>query len=200
NADGSKMGKTAAGAVWLDSKRTSPYAFYQVLVRTSDADVGRYLRGLTFLERGRIEELDAVTASAPERREGQRALAWEVTSLVHGEFEADKARHAAEVLFTEAIAGLDEATLLEVFAEAPSSTQPRSVLEGEGWSLVDALADAGLYPSKGQARKALEGGGASVNNVKVADATRALTRDDLLHDRYIVLRKGKRDHHLLRLE
>ncbi len=198
DAQGRKLGKTESGTIWLDPARTSPYRFFQHLVRTADGEVGALLRALTLLPRSRIEELDAATAAHPERREAQRALAREVTVLVHGTTEAAKAEAAAGVLFSEEIAALDEATLLEVFAEAPSTDLPRSVLDGHGLALADALAEAGLRPSRSAARQTIEQGGAYVNNRREQDAERRLGPADLLHGRYVVLRKGKRDHHLLR--
>jgi len=192
---GAKMGKSeGATKVWLDPKRTSPYQFFQYWVRADDAQVGSYLRFFTFLERGRIDELDKATADHPERREAQQALAREVTSLVHGEAEATKAKHAAEVLFTEDVAGLDEATLLDVMSDAPASDVPR-----DGIALIDALVESGLAKSKSAARTAIEQGGAYVNNRREGDLDRRITVDDALHGRYVLLRRGKRDHHLLRL-
>ncbi|MDP9404926.1 MAG: tyrosine--tRNA ligase [Actinomycetota bacterium] len=197
---GGKLGKTEAGTIWLDSARTSPYRLHQYLLNTTDAQVGGLVRALTLLPRERIEELDVATAEHPERREAQRALAHAVVVQVHGEAEADRAAHAGAVLFSEDIAGLDEATLLDVVAEAPATTLPRSSLEDGGLPLVDALQMAALAPSKSAARRAIEQGGAYVNNRREGDGERRLTREDLLHDSYVVLRRGKRDHHLLRFE
>ncbi|HVM04715.1 MAG TPA: tyrosine--tRNA ligase [Acidimicrobiales bacterium] len=196
---GRKLGKTETGTVWLDAGRTSPYQLFQYLLNTPDDRVGPYLRALTLLPRERVEELDAVTAGHPERREGQRALAREVVTLVHGGAEAAAAERAGRALFGEEIAELDEASLLAVFAEAPSTVLPRSALEGEGLSLVEALAECGLTPSRSAARKAVEQGGAYVNNRRASGLDHRLTSADLLHDRYVVLRRGRRDHHLLRV-
>ena len=196
---GRKLGKTETGTIWLDAGRTSPYRLFQYLLNTPDDRVGPYLRALTLLPRERVEELDAVTAEHPERREGQRALAREVVVLVHGEPEAAAAERAGRALFGEEIAELDEASLLAVFAEAPSTALPRSALEGEGLSLVEALAECGLTPSRSAARKAVEQGGAYVNNRRATGLDHRLTSADLLHDRYVVLRRGRRDHHLLRI-
>ncbi|HUQ39912.1 MAG TPA: tyrosine--tRNA ligase [Acidimicrobiales bacterium] len=198
NAAGEKMGKSAGNAIWLDPARTSPYQLFQYLVRAEDAKVGSYVRAFTFLERERIEELDALTRDAPERREAQRVLAWEVTALVHGAAEADRATRAAAVLFTEEIASLDETTLLDVVAEAPSTDLGRTDLDGDGLSLVDALVATGLAPSKSAARTVISQGGAYVNNRREADPDRRLTTADALHGRYVVLRKGKQHQHLLR--
>ena len=192
---GGKMGKSEQGTVWLDPRRTSPYQFFQYWIRAEDAHVGTYLRFFTFLPHERIEELEQATAEHPERREAQRVLAREVTTLVHGQEEADKAEHAAAVLFSEEISGLDEATLLDVFADAPSTTRGRGDV-----SVVDALVESELVRSKSEARKAIEQGGAYVNNRRVADVDARIGGEDLLHGRYAVLRRGKRDQHLLRFE
>jgi tyrosyl-tRNA synthetase len=195
-ADGTKFGKSETGTVWLDRRRTSPYAMYQFFVRSEDAVVGSYLRYFTWLPQPRIQELDAATAAAPERREAQKVLAWEVVALVHGKAEADKAEHASSVLFSEEIAGLDEATLVDVFAEAPSTTLPR-----EPVGLVDVLASTGLAKSKSDARRHLEAGAVYVNNRKVAGVDAVLDpSSDSLHDRYVVLRRGKAAQHLVRFE
>jgi tyrosyl-tRNA synthetase len=195
-ADGSKFGKSVAGAVWLDARRTSPYAMYQFFVRSEDSVVGNYLRYFTWLPRPRIEELDTATAERPEKREAQRVLAWEVTALVHGKTEADRAEHASGVLFSEEIASLDEATLMDVFAEAPSTTKAR-----EAVSLVDLLAETGLAKSKSDARRHLEAGAVHVNNRKVAGVDAVLDpATDTLHGRYAVLRRGKAAQHLVRFE
>ena len=196
---GRKLGKTEAGTIWLDARRTSPYQLFQYLLNTPDDRAGAYLRALTLLSPPRIAELDAATAEHPDRREAQRALAREVVTLVHGEDEAEAAERAGRALFGEEIAGLDEASLLAVFAEAPSTVLPRSALEGAGIPLVEALADCGLTPSRSAARKAVEQGGAYVNNRRATGLDQRLTAADLLHDRYVVLRRGRRDHHLLRV-
>jgi tyrosyl-tRNA synthetase len=189
---GSKMGKSVSGTVWLDARRTSPYQFFQYWVRSEDEHVGTYLRRLTFLDHERIEELERATAEHPERREAQRVLAREVTTLVHGADEAARAEHAAEVLYTEDIAGLDERTFLDVLAEAPSAE-----VAGERLPVVDALVQTGLSPSKSAARKAIEQGGAYVNNRRVDGVEAEVGPGDLLHGRYVVVRRGKREQALL---
>ncbi|MHB8682454.1 MAG: tyrosine--tRNA ligase [Acidimicrobiales bacterium] len=198
-ADGTKFGKTEAGTVWLDPARTSAYAFWQFFVRTEDAVVGSYLRYFTFLSHEEIVALDEATAERPEQREAQRALARQVTTLVHGEQESERAEQAAAALFSEDIAGLDERTLLEVCAEAPTTTMPRSALEA-GLPVVDALATSGLSKSKSQARSAVEQGGAYVNNRRVDGLDAVVTTGDLLFGRYVVLRRGRRDYHLLQFD
>ncbi|MEO7836278.1 MAG: tyrosine--tRNA ligase [Acidimicrobiales bacterium] len=195
-ADGTKFGKSASGAVWLDRRRTSPYSLYQFLVRSDDGVVGSYLRFFTWLERARVEELDAATAEHPERREAQKALAWEVTALVHGRDEADSAAHASSVLFSEEIAGLDQATLVEVFAEAPSTTLGRQPA-----GLIDILVSTGLAKSRSDARRHVEAGAVYLNNKRVIDAdARVDPSTDSLHGRYVVVRRGKASQHLLRFE
>ena len=191
---GGKMGKSVSGTIWLDRTKTSPYQFFQYWYRAEDAHVGTYLRRLTFLDRARIEELETATSEHPERREAQRVLAQELTTLVHGADEAARAEHAAGVLFSEDIAGLDEQTLLDVTGEAPSAQVARAQLGA--LTLVDGLVQTGLSQSKSAARKAVEQGGAYVNNRREG-ADRSLTEADLLHGRYVVLRRGKREQALL---
>ena len=196
-ADGTKYGKTESGTVWLDPERTSPYAMYQFFLHTSDEQVGELLRYLTFLEPDQITELDAETASHPERRAGQHALARAVVSLVHGDDEVARCEEASAALFGEEIAGLSEKMLLAVTQDAPTTLLSRQELV-DGLVLVDALVRTGLAKSKGEARRTIDQGGAYVNNVRISDATHALGIGDLLHDRYVVLRKGRRDVHIVR--
>jgi len=199
-ADGTKYGKTESGAVWLDPAKSSPYAMYQFFVRAPDDEVGRLLRLFTFLATEEIESLDAETATRPEQRRAQRALARAVTTLVHGQAETERAEAAASALFSEEVANLDEAMLLEVFSDVPSSVISRSALDDGGLLLVDVLVSSGLVSSKTAARTALAQGGVYVNNRRRDDPEAALARDDLLVDRYVVLRRGRRDYHLLRFE
>ena len=196
-ADGTKYGKTESGTVWLDPERTSPYAMYQFFLHTSDEQVGELLRYLTFLGPDQITELDAETASHPERRAGQHALARAVVSLVHGDDEVARCEEASAALFGEEIAGLSEKMLLAVTQDAPTTLLSRQELV-DGLVLVDALVRTGLAKSKGEARRTIDQGGAYVNNVRISDATHALGTGDLLHDRYVVLRKGRRDVHIVR--
>jgi tyrosyl-tRNA synthetase len=197
-ADGTKFGKTESGAVWLDPARTSPYQLYQFFLRSEDAVVGAYLRYFTFLPHEEISALDVATDEHPERREGQRVLAREVCTLVHGADETVRAEQAAAALFGGDVSGLDERTLLDVFADAPSTDLPTGHLDEGGPLLVDLLAETGLVGSKSQARTTVTQGGAYVNNARQDDVTRRLTGDDLVAGRYVVLRRGKKDHHLVR--
>jgi tyrosyl-tRNA synthetase len=195
-ADGTKFGKTETGTVWLDPARTSPFAMYQFFLNTVDTMVGPYLRYFTFLSHAEISALDLETAEHPERRSAQRALARAVVALVHGEPEVAKCEEASAALFGQEIAGLSEEMLLAVTEDAPTTEIARQEIL-DGLPLVDALVRAGLVSSKGEARRTLQQQGASVNNMKQSDPARTLGLEDLLHDRYIVLRKGRRDIHVL---
>ena len=197
-SDGTKFGKTESGAVWLDAGRTSPYQLYQFFLRSEDAMVGTYLRYFTFLDHDEILSLDAATTERPEQRAAHRVLARQVCTLVHGAGETERAEQAAAALFGGDLSGLDERTLLDVFADAPSSDVPAGRLDAPGELLVDLLAVTGLVKSKSQARTAVVQGGAYVNNGREEDVERRLTGADLLAGRYVVLRRGKKDHHLVR--
>jgi tyrosyl-tRNA synthetase len=196
-ADGTKFGKTESGTVWLDAARTSPYQLYQFLVRSEDALVGAYLRYFTFLSHERIAELDQATVDHPERREAQRELARQVCSLVHGEDETGRAEQAAAALFGEEVSQLDERSLLDVFADAPSTAVSKERLDAAGLTLVDLLVETELVRSKGQARTTVEQGGAYVNNRREGDVGRVIGATDLVAGRYLVLRRGKKDYHLV---
>lgn len=196
-ADGGKFGKTESGAIWLTAERTSPYAYYQFWLNATDADVGRYLRIFTFLPQEEIESIERAHAANPGAREAQRRLAQEATSLLHGEAQMEAAEHAARALFSGDIAGLDEATLREVFAEIPSSDHPKADLEGEGVDLVQALTAADLAKSNREAREFLANGSVTVNGRKVGPEHR-LTTADLLHGSMIALRRGKKTWRLMR--
>jgi tyrosyl-tRNA synthetase len=196
---GVKFGKTEAGAVWLDPGLTPPFRFYQFWIQTDDRDVVKYLRFFTWLERDEIAELEEQVRSAPERREAQRRLAREVTLAVHGESGLARAELATRILFGEEIAGLEPAEIEEVFADVPSSQVAAGALAGEGMPLADLLAASGLVPSKSEARRAIRGGGIYVNNVRAGEETRKVTAGDALGGRLLVLRKGRKDYHLVRV-
>jgi tyrosyl-tRNA synthetase len=197
--DGTKFGKSVSGALWLDPQRTSPYALYQFLVNTVDTVVDDYLRYFTFLEHEEIVQLREETAAHPERRVAQRRLAHEVCVLVHGIAETERAERASAALFAEEIAELDEETLLAVVADAPSSAVSRASLV-DGLRVVDALTASELASSKTVARQLIRSNSVYVNNRRVEDEDQRLGVSDLLHDRYVVLRKGRRTFHLLRVE
>ncbi len=196
-ADGVKMGKTERGAVWLDPEKTSPYAFYQYWINVADEDVGRCLRYLTELDQEAIAQLDASRAEAPHLRESQKKLAEELTRVVHGESGLAAARHATEIFFGAEIEDLDDQALADIFADVPSSQLPKARLE-EGLPLIDALVEAGLCQSKGEARRTIQQGGAYVNNVRRTDLETTLRSSDLASESMLVLRKGKKKYALLR--
>jgi tyrosyl-tRNA synthetase len=187
-ADGTKFGKTEGGAVWLDAEMTSPYAFYQFWVNTDDRDVTRYLRYFSFRPHAEIEELEAATAQRPAAREGQRALAEELTALVHGEGEARQAVAASRALFGRgSLAALAPSTLRAALVEAGLVR-----VRGELPSVAALLKESGLVASMNEARRAIGEGGAYVNNARVSDVEAKVTDDALLHGRFLVLRRGKR--------
>ena len=191
-ADGTKFGKTESGAVWLDPELTSPYAFYQFWFNSDDRDVSRYLRIFSFRSREEIEDLERQTAERPAARAAQRALAEELTTLVHGEQECRNVIEASRALFGQGtLAELNPDTLGAALAEVPHVE-----LEGPVDALppvVDLLAATGLVPSKSAARRAVQEGGAYLNNAKVTDIEARVGAEDLLHGRYLVLRRGKRN-------
>jgi tyrosyl-tRNA synthetase len=194
NADGSKFGKTVAGAVWLDPRRTSVYRFYQFWIRTDDRDVIRMLKYFTFLTQEEIAELERQHAEKPEARVAHKALAKEVTDLVHGPHATAEAIRASEILFGGGLEGISESTFQDIIGEVPTKDIPRTRLEGTGIPLVELLVESGLSPSKGQSRKDLEGGGIYINNIRESNNQRMVTGSDLLFAKYLLLRKGKRNY------
>lgn len=196
-SDGTKYGKTAAGAVWLDPKRTSPYRFYQFFVNADDADVIKLLKVLTFLSRDEIAALESGLQTDPGARAAQKALAREITTLVHGADALAAAMKASEILFGGSLDGVTEDLFNDVVGEVPTKDFEKPKLAAPGAALTDVLVHAGLCPSKGQARKDIEGGGIYVNNVRATEVGRAVTEADLLFGKYILLRKGKRTYTVL---
>ncbi len=192
------MGKTESGAIWLDPERTSPYAFYQYWLRVEDADVMRCIAYLTEIDREEYQSLQEQTQADPGKRAAQKRLAAWMTELVHGEAGLAAANHASEILFGGEIDQLSDRQLSEIFADVPSSECPRDSLAGEGLWIVDALRQAALASSSGEARRAINEGGIYVNNRRVSDFNRKLTADDLASESVMVLRKGKRNYALLR--
>jgi tyrosyl-tRNA synthetase len=193
-ADGTKFGKTESGAVWLDPKKTSPYRFYQFFIQADDAKVLEYLKMLTLLPREEIQALEQQHQANPGAREAHKALARACTTLVHGEQTTREAIRASEILFGGNLDGVSEATFNEIVGEVPTKEIEKTRLDGAGWPLVEALVHAGLCPSKGQARKDLEGGGVYVNNVREPNVQRALAPADLLFGKHVLLRKGKKNY------
>ena len=196
---GVKFGKTEAGTIWLDPALTPPFRFYQFWIQTDDRDVVKYLRFFTWMTQEEIAELERQVQEAPERREAQRRLAREVTLAVHGESGLARAELATRILFGEEIAGLEPSEIEEVFADVPSSQVVADSFAGDGMPLADLLAASGLVPSKSEARRAIRGGGIYLNNVRVGEETRKVTAEDALGGRLLVLRKGRRDYHLVRV-
>ncbi|MCC3277159.1 tyrosine--tRNA ligase [Arthrobacter sp. zg-Y40] len=189
NSDGTKFGKSEGNAVWLDGEMTSPYAMYQFWLNTSDKDVVDRLKVFTFMSRSRIEELERSVAEAPHKREAQRALAFDVTSLIHGAEATEKVIAASAALFGQGeVKDLDEATLKAATAELPAVT-----VSADGLGIIDLLVASGLSGSKSEARRTVSEGGAYVNNVKVADADTVVDPAELLHGKYLLLRRGKRN-------
>jgi tyrosyl-tRNA synthetase len=191
DAEGRKFGKsTGGGNIWLDPTMTSPYAWYQYFVNVGDEDALRYLRMFTFLTREEVDELAASTAEKPQLRAAQRRLAGEFTVLVHGEHETRQVIAASQALFGRGELGeLDAATLDAAMAEAPTGTARLA----EAPTIVDLLVTAGLADSRGAARRTVNEGGAYVNNAKVADEEWRPSQEDLLHGKWLVLRRGKRN-------
>ncbi len=199
-SDGSKMGKSETGTVWLSAARTSPYQFYQYWINVDDADVGKCLRFLTELSHEEIESLDASRANEPGQRNSQRRLAEVLTRLVHGKAGLATALRATEIFFGAEIDSLDDRQLVEIFADVPSQTLPRGQLAGEGLPMIDALVAAGLAKSKGDARRTIEQGGAYVNNRRIDSLDAKLTCAHLASETVMVLRSGKKKYALLRFE
>ncbi|MDO9395485.1 MAG: tyrosine--tRNA ligase, partial [Herbiconiux sp.] len=186
NSDGTKFGKSEGNAIWLDPQLTSPYAFYQFWLNTDDADVVQRLKIFTFLTREELERLELAVKEAPFKREAQRTLAYEVTSLVHGEEATESAIAASAALFGQGeLQALDAATFAAALAELPGAAA------SVGTPLAQVLVDSELVTSLGQARKAIEQGGIYLNNVKVDDVAAVLTDGDLVHGQ-AVIRRGKK--------
>ena len=197
-ASGAKFGKTEAGAVWLDSARTSPFRFYQFWLNADDADVMAYLKYFTFLERDAIDDLASRVKVSPEQREAQRALAREVTTLVHGAEQVARVEHASAVLFDEGIASLPIDDVLAVFDDVPSTEVKASALDA-GVTVVDLIVRVHLVASKSEARRLVQSGGVYVNNRRAADPQARLGRGDAIGGRLFVLRKGQKQTHLVKL-
>jgi tyrosyl-tRNA synthetase len=184
--------------VWLDPQRTSTYRFYQFFIQTDDGQAGAFLRKLTLIPREETEALEQEVAANPGARSAQKRLAREMTTLVHGGTACDDAVNASNVLFGGDPTGVSAAALEEIAGEVPAAVIARSSFGGVGTNIVDLLATSGLCPSKAQARKDIQGGGIYVNNQRVDDVTRAAGEKDLLHERFILLRKGKKNYLLVR--
>lgn len=188
-ADGTKFGKSEGGAIWLDPTMMSPYAFYQFWLQVEDADVVRFLKIFTFLDRARIEELEVEVAERPHARAAQKALAAEVTKLVHGEEEFERVLGATNALWGGGdLRAIDADTLASATSDLPRAT----VKLGEA-TMVDALVETGLEKGRGAARRTIASGGAYLNNVKFEDAEAVFTADDVLAGHRLLIRKGRRN-------
>jgi tyrosyl-tRNA synthetase len=199
-ADGKKFGKSEQGNIWLDPELTSPYEFYQFWLNTDDADVVRYLKFFTFLPLDQIADLARTVETDPARREAQRVLAAEVTRQVHGPEALARAERLTAVLFAgEDLGDLTDRELAEAFAHSPSTDLPRAALGTPEAALTAVLAATELAASRGQARKDIASGGVYVNNRRIADPAYVLSDTDLVGGGFIVLRRGKKSYHLVRL-
>ena len=200
-ADGTKFGKTESGNVWLDPERTSPYQFYQFWLNTSDADAEKYIKIFTILSQDTIKELIAAHQEAPHQRQLQKVLAKEVTCMVHSEADYAIAVEASEILFgkgtEESLRKLDEATFLSVFEGVPQCEISATELNS-GINIIDLLAEkTDVFPSKGEARRTIAGGGVSLNKSKIETPDDTIGSDKLIGSKYLLIQKGKKNYFLL---
>ena len=195
-AAGTKFGKTESGTIWLDSERTSPYQFYQFWLNVDDQDAVKYLRFFTFLNAEQIRDLEAAGLQEPEKRHPQRALAREVTGLVHGGAAVTEAEGAASLLFANGVSTLTSKQIERVLSGVPTAAVE---LVAGGWLVVDLLASAGITKSKSEAQRLIKGGGLSINDRRITDEKQRLTIDDAIEGELFVVRKGKRDYFLIRI-
>ena len=190
-SDGTKFGKTAGGAVWLDPKRTSPYKFYQFWLNTDDSDVIHYLKFFTFFDEEKISGLASETEEHPEARAAQKALAVEMTPVAN-------AQQASQALFGGDIIGLTAEDIHDIFSEVPSFDMPADHFSGEGLNVVDVLTGTGFLKSKGEARRGIQEGGIYVNNNRVSDAAMNVSISNFIDGKYLVLRRGKKNYFLVK--
>jgi tyrosyl-tRNA synthetase len=200
-SDGGKFGKSEKGNVWLDGTKTSVYAFYQFWLNTSDEDAGKYIKLFTLLTRKEIDDLILEHQAAPHLRVLQKRLGAEVTTMVHSKQDLDSAVEVSEILFgkgtAETLKKLDENTFLSVFEGVPIFAISKELLES-GINVVDLLGEAtAVFPSKGEARRTIKGGGVSINKVKVEDETLLINAGALLNNRYLLIQKGKKNYYLI---
>lgn len=194
-SDGTKFGKTEGGAVWLDAEKTSPYLFYQFWLNTDDADVIKYLKYFTFLPKDQIEELAEAVKTAPEKRQAGRALAEEMTKLVHGEQALLRAQNITAALFQGKVSTLSTSEIVEGFQDVPSST-----IEGVDIPLVDVLIQVGAAKSKREAREFMQNGAVTVNDERVTDTSVLVNTLNAIDDKYLVVRRGKKKYFLAKLD
>ncbi|MBR0200939.1 MAG: tyrosine--tRNA ligase [Bacteroidaceae bacterium] len=201
-SDGRKFGKTEQGNIWLDKRYTSPYRFYQFWLNVADEDAERYIKIFTSLTREEIDDIISRHREDPGRRELQRRLAEEVTTMVHGAEELEKAQQATQILFgkgtKDALVNLDEQTLLDVFDGVPHFKVSRTLFDGDGIRAVDLMAEQSeCFPSKSEMRKTAQGGGVSLNKEKLAASDQAVTAADLIDGKYLLVQRGKKTYFLL---
>lgn len=197
SSSGLKFGKSEGSNIWLDAEMTSPYRFYQYWINSVDADVDKYLKYFTLLEHERIVEITSEHQRAPEKRAGQAALAEDLTLRVHGTEGLARAQSASKALFGGDLAAISASDLADVFGDAPSIRLEDRVDSTAALTIAEVCAASGLAKSRGEARRLIAGGGVYLNNVRVEDAQRAVSRSDRLHDRYLVLRRGAKTYILV---
>jgi tyrosyl-tRNA synthetase len=200
-ADGGKFGKSEKGNVWLDPAKTSTYAFYQFWLNVSDEDAVKYIKLFTLLDKAEIENIITEHGEAPHMRLLQKKLAETVTLMVHSKEGLEAAMEASEILFgkgtTESLRKLDEETFLSVFDGVPLSTLDRNSIV-PGINIVDLLGEkTGIFPSKGEARRMIKGGGVSLNKGKIEDESYSVGLSDLINNKYILIQKGKKNYYLI---
>lgn len=193
-ADGTKFGKTAGGAIWLDAEKTSPYEFYQFWVNQDDRDVIKYLKFFTFLEEDEIEELAQKVATEPEKREAQKRLAQEVTRFVHGQEALDEAEHITELLFEGNIKALDVVEAEQAFGKAPSVE-----ISKEAKNIVDFLVDTGIESSKRQAREDVQNGAITINGDRIQETDAMIDPMTSFDGKFVIIRRGKKNYFLARV-
>lgn len=198
-SSGMKYGKTEGGSVWLDSRRTSPYRFYQFFLNADDKEVINLLKFFTLLSQTEIEELKESVASQPEKRDAQKRLAREVTRFVHGDGELAKAERASRVLFGDEVSNLTLSDVLEIFAEAPSVEIDGSCFQGDGMALVDLIVTAKMAESKSEARRLIQAGGIYLHNIRINDSKRTIKLQDAIEGQAFILRKGQKEYRLIRV-
>jgi tyrosyl-tRNA synthetase len=196
-SDGSKMGKTERGAIYLDARRTSPYAFYQYWINVADADCGSCLRFLTELRREEIEALDGSRQTQPHLRESQKRLAEELTGLIHGKEGLAAAKKATEIFFGAEIEKLSDAQLTDIFADVPSKKLPKDWLSGDGMEMFKVFKSANLVGTRSEFRRLVAQGGCYINNRRRDNSEDKLTRSDLASETTLVLRSGKKRYALV---
>jgi tyrosyl-tRNA synthetase len=193
-SDGTKFGKTESGAIWLDAEKTTPYEFYQFWINTADADVVKYLKFFTFLSREQIEALEVSVQEEPHLRKAQKALAEEMTRLIHGEAALEQAQRITDALFSGDVTKLTADEIKQGFKDVPTYQHT----SGEEIGIVDLLVEAGISPSKRQAREDVTNGAVSLNGEKVTDTNYIVGENDRIEGQFTIVRRGKKKYHLVK--